>query len=209
MRMSTPIHRLMRRGARWHLVAETGESVSVDGFDAVALALPSPQALALLQDHTPLAATVARVGWEACWAVMLTVRRPLQVDFEAAFIDDDAAVRWAACDSSKPQRALVAGALQRWVLHATMAWSRQAFDWEPPQAAQALVKALSARLGVAIDTRALVGHRWRYATPTEPLAHPCLWDPAARLGAAGDWCGGPRIEGAYLSGLALAEAIAG
>jgi len=48
--------------------------------------------------------------------------------------------------------------------------------------------------------------RWPHATPINPLPQPCLWDGAQRLGIAGDWCGGPRIEGAYLSGLALAEA---
>ena len=31
---------------------------------------------------------------------------------------------------------------------------------------------------------------------------------AARLGACGDWCEGPRVEAAFLSGIALAAKIA-
>ena len=41
----------------------------------------------------------------------------------------------------------------------------------------------------------------------EPLDDECLWDPAAGLGACGDWCGGPRIEGAFLSGMAMAGSL--
>jgi predicted NAD/FAD-dependent oxidoreductase len=48
--------------------------------------------------------------------------------------------------------------------------------------------------------------KWTFATPLNPLPQRCLWDQDQRLGMAGDWCGGPRIEGAYLSGMALAEA---
>jgi renalase len=39
------------------------------------------------------------------------------------------------------------------------------------------------------------------------LGEPCLYDPAQRLGAAGDWCLGPRIEAAFDSGRALGERI--
>ena len=48
-------------------------------------------------------------------------------------------------------------------------------------------------------------HRWRFALPDPPLETDCLFDGEARIGACGDWCGGPRVEGAYLSGLSLAN----
>jgi renalase len=51
-------------------------------------------------------------------------------------------------------------------------------------------------------------HRWRWALPVDPLPEPFLLDEKQALGLAGDWCGGPRVEGAYLSGVALARAIA-
>ncbi|WP_164103864.1 FAD-dependent oxidoreductase [Candidatus Laterigemmans baculatus] len=35
----------------------------------------------------------------------------------------------------------------------------------------------------------------------------CVWDRAVGLGACGDWCGGPRIEGAFLSGAAMAGSL--
>jgi predicted NAD/FAD-dependent oxidoreductase len=34
-----------------------------------------------------------------------------------------------------------------------------------------------------------------------------LWEAQQRIGACGDWCADGRIEGAYLSGLALAAEL--
>ena len=53
----------------------------------------------------------------------------------------------------------------------------------------------------------LTAHRWRFALPVNPLAEPCLFDPERALAACGDWAGGPRVEGAFLSGCAAAERL--
>ena len=52
-------------------------------------------------------------------------------------------------------------------------------------------------------------HRWRYASVTKPLAIGMLWDGALKLGVCGDWCQDGRIEGAYLSGQAVAGRLLG
>jgi len=49
-------------------------------------------------------------------------------------------------------------------------------------------------------------HRWRYATPTHPRPERCL-EVAPGAFLAGDAFGGPRVEGAYLSGRAAADAV--
>ena len=41
-----------------------------------------------------------------------------------------------------------------------------------------------------------------------PLGKTHLWDGRARLGLAGDWCLGHRMEDAFVSGLELALAVA-
>ena len=52
-------------------------------------------------------------------------------------------------------------------------------------------------------------HRWLYSRPSESLPAKSLWDETYRLGACGDWCGGPRVEGALMSGIALAGQVLG
>jgi predicted NAD/FAD-dependent oxidoreductase len=71
-----------------------------------------------------------------------------------------------------------------------------------------LITAFSEAVGRPLPpTLTAATHRWRYALPDPPLDTPCLFDAEARLGAGGDWCGGPRVEGAFLSGRALAERV--
>lgn len=203
----TKIVRLMRRAGLWHLQDEKGKLLQMRGFDAVVVTAPSPQTAQLLQDCTPLADTAARVTWETCWTAMLALSRPSGIEYSAAFVNDDPILGWMSRDDRKPGRPKVAGVVERWVLHARPRWSRKYIDLTPEAAAHWIARAFSARVGRPATVRSLTGHRWRYATPTRPLKQPFLWDESGRVGVAGDWCGDARVEGAFLSGLALAEAM--
>jgi|GEM_PF-5425727 predicted NAD/FAD-dependent oxidoreductase len=52
-------------------------------------------------------------------------------------------------------------------------------------------------------------HRWRFALPPDPLAESCLFESEMKVGACGDWCAGPRVEGAFLSGMSAASRVLG
>ncbi len=203
VRLSTPVLALQSAGERWRLLGEGGE---LGRFSTVLLAMPSGQAAALLDGLTRLAAVARTVDWQPCWAVTVALAHPSGADFEGAFINDDPILGWAALDSAKPRRGRVDGVAERWVLHAHPAWSARYAGLGEDEVSRWLARAFSARLRGKPMPQYARAVRWDHAMPVNPLAQPCLWDPAQRLGAAGDWCGGPRIEGAYLSGLALAEA---
>jgi predicted NAD/FAD-dependent oxidoreductase len=207
VRLNTRVQRMDRRGGLWLLYDDRGRELSVSGFDAVCLAVPSPQAVQLLAGQSSLGLTLAAVDWEPCWAAMLALSRASGVDFDGAFVNDDPILGWIGRDSAKPGRATVAGVAERWVLHARPRWSRQYASMEEAQAAQWLVRAFSARVGRPVAPQYLAAFRWRYATPVNPLPTRFLWEAQERIGVAGDWCNGPRVEGAYLSGQALAEAV--
>ena len=50
-------------------------------------------------------------------------------------------------------------------------------------------------------------HRWRYSIAEAPLKCGSLWNAEERIGLCGDWCNSLRVEGAFLSGIDLAERI--
>ena len=58
-----------------------------------------------------------------------------------------------------------------------------------------------------IEAEYVAAHRWRYSQPREPLPEPFLFDRGLRVGLCGDWCGGSRVESAFLSGMALGMAV--
>jgi predicted NAD/FAD-dependent oxidoreductase len=200
---------LERRGGRWFVHDEARNERSASGFDVVGFALPSPGCAELLRGVSDLADRLAALVWEPCWAALLALARPSGIDFDGAFVNGDAALGWIARDDRKPLRPTVQGVAERWVLHAHPAWSRRHFVIGDDEAARRLADAFAARVGRALELRHATAHRWTVATARESLPQPCLWDARHRIGVAGDWFGPPRVEGAYLSGLALADAIAG
>ena len=178
---------------------EGGESA----FDAVALAVPATQALPLCSAVPALGARVAQGGHAPCWAVLVRYDDALPLDFDAAFVAG-ASIGWVMRDASRPGRA----SGERWVLHATAEWSKANLEADAASIAPRVVDAFHAAAGInarAVEARA---HRWRYAL-SPGLQAGCLWNAEHRIGSCGDWCADGRIEGAYLSGLALAAELTG
>ncbi len=207
VRLGLEVARLERRADGWVLLDQQGADLDQAGFDTVVLAVPSAVAAQLLGQDSDLAQRAASVSWDSCWAVMLALARPSAIDFDAAFVNDDPILGWVARESSKPARAPLRGAVESWILHAHPSWSRAYLELERTDAARWLQRAFAARVGRPLIQAAVSAHRWRLALPVNPLPEPFLYDRQQGIGLAGDWCGGPRVEGAYLSGTALAHAI--
>jgi predicted NAD/FAD-dependent oxidoreductase len=208
---AAPVSAVERVAAGWRLHA--GAAGRVAGFDALIVAIPAPQAAALLASLSPWSALLAEVEMAPCWALMLAGAKGLPRDLpqdlltgSAAAGDPAAALAWLACEASKPGRLATADA---WVLHATDAWSRAHLEADPGVVAAELWCALAARLGLpaAPPPSHLVAHRWRYARAGKPLAVPSLWDAGLALGLCGDWCLGARVEAALLSGADVAHRL--
>jgi hypothetical protein len=200
VRYETRIDVLERTADRWRLRSSDG--LDLGDFDAVVVSAPAPQTAALLGDAAPeLAARAAAVRMSPCWAAMAAFSEPLRLDFGGAFVHRSP-LAWVARNASKPGRPEG----EAWVLHGSPEWSQSNLELEPDLAAARLLEAFAAAVGGGCpDPVHLAAHRWRFALPAAPLVEPCLVDSELRLAACGDWCGGPRVEGAFLSGLAAAE----
>jgi len=196
LQLQTCITGLQRSADGWQL--QTRELGLLDQvYDAVVLAIPAPQALPLLQAHCAhLASLAAGVTMQPCWAVMARHAQPLPLPFDAAFVNHGP-LRWIARNNSKPGRS----GQESWLLHAQPDWSAAHLDMPAEQVAQALLHAF-ARLG-APAPQAWSAHCWQHAAPAGKDAL-FAWHGRARLGLCGDWLQGGTVEGAWLSGRALA-----
>ena len=138
-----------------------------------------------------------------CGAVMVTFPRPLDLGWDAAFVSESP-LSWVARNGSKPDRPN----RESWVLHASSEWSRRNLEADPEGVADRLIAAFrDVSGGHAVRHAHRDVHRWRYSQPVEPLADACLIDRHLGIAACGDWCGGPRVEGAFTSGRAAAESL--
>ena len=190
---------LRRDGARWQVDAGEHSFTAV----TVLVAVPAEQAAVLLAEPAPdLAALASGVTSAPCWAVMAAFAAPLGLP--DTFRSDTAPISWAARNSAKPGR----GGGDAWVIHASPERSRALIDLPKDEAAAALLADFFAVTGTAPAAPThLDAHRWLYALPKALAGEGARFDPALRIGIAGDYCHSPRVEGAWVSGRRLAAMV--
>jgi hypothetical protein len=196
----TTVQRLDHTEGGWAITsAEHG--LHSPRYSAVLLAVPAPQAVPLLAPVSPAGAAIAASArMRGGWAVMLRYASPVALPWEGAFINTGP-LRWVARDSSKPGRT----GQETWLLHASPEWSEAHIEDSAESVTTALLAAFAALGGPA--PLAATAHRWRYADTEPALTQGSWWDAQMRLGLCGDWLHGGKVEGAWLSGRALAQQV--
>ena len=176
-------------------------------FDAVIVAVPAPQAVELLAGSPELRRLASSADMRPAWAAMAEFDRPVGSDFDGVFVNIGASpLSWVSRDSSKPQRPQG----ERWVLHAGPEWSEAHLERDPDDVASLLLAAFFEAMGLRqVEPLHLSGHRWRHANTAHRFDRGCLFDRERLIGVCGDWCHGGRVEGAYLSGAAVAGSLLG
>lgn len=202
VRTSTTVQSISRIEGQWQVTDATG---AIHGpFDYLISSAPPVQTQTLMGELSQfLAPLLSSVVMLPCWAVMIQPQSPLRIEYDAAFVNESP-LSWITRNSSKAGR----DNNESWVLHGSAEWSRQNLEDSAERVATSLVDAFWNATRLSPQPLVLaIAHRWRYALPQEPLSSRLLLDHETKLGACGDWCGGPRVEGAYLSGRAMAHAL--
>ena len=198
-RQGVQVTRVQQEGYSW-LVQVEGAILRAA---RVVVTVPAPQVAGLLGAEHLLVAELAPVRLAPCLTLMAAVAGP------APFItrqDSDDPLSWIAQDSSKPGRPQ--GGATQWVAQAGEAFSMEHLEKTPEEIAALMLPLLCDRLGVTpgLVTHA-AAHRWRYARVTQALGQPFLRSADGSLFLGGDWCIGPRVEAAWTSGTAIADAV--
>ena len=199
--LGSRIAKLTQRSERWQIENDSGDKQAA--FDLVICACPPGQTQALIDGHTPIARAIKAVPMQPCWALMLADPALSKLPFDGAFVDNHA-ISWIARGDTKPGRQPVPSC----VIHASANWSQDHIDADPEQVIETLLSQFRSLTGLkAIRPEHASAHRWKLARAAAPLDQDCLFDPTSGIGVCGDWCGGAKIESAYLSGVALAGTI--
>jgi renalase len=207
--LKTTISTITYSNSGWRLSALEHE-LNHGQFDALVLAVPAPQAVALLltsgEPTREMHRHISRVSMQPCWTVMLNFSRPFITSFDAAVIATGP-LRWIARDSSKPGRTNA----ETWVLQAGPEWSAEHIDDAPDAVIALLCAAFSKAIGAMrpIKPSQAAAHRWRYASVAEnaPTAA-SRWYGEQLIGVCGDWVDGGGVQAAWHSGQRIAKLIA-
>jgi len=199
VRQSTHVDAVVPTTGGWSVSWPSGHGTPAGSLsaDVVLLTCPVPQSAALLGAGVD----VPELTYDATLSLVVALDGPAAVPTPGGVqpIDDPV---WSWVGDNQAKGVSTAPAV---TLHTTTAVASERWDDDREALTADLVTATAPWLGGAgvVDVRL---HRWRYATPVRPW--PERWlevGPGAFL--AGDAFGGPRVEGAYLSGRAAAAHI--
>lgn len=194
-------------GDSWRAVAEDGRLFDAD---RVILTPPVPQSLALLKKgrtilHAGDQAALEQIAYAPCVAGIFHVEGSVHLPEPGALQQIGSPISWVADNQRKgisPNARLI-------TVHAGPELSQELWDMDPGTALDE-VQSQGLQLYMAPSARIISGQikQWRYALPLVTHPHPVLVaQDLPPLLFAGDAFGGPRMEGAALSGLAAAGIV--
>lgn len=203
-RAATRVERVVPAEKGWRIQTDAGEEFSAS---TLLLTPPAPQTLALLSgcmQRLPetMLSVLRSIAFDPCFALSVTLGGPSLVPPPGCVRLDTGPIALIA-DNTQKGISVGEAAL---TIHARSDFTRSCFEMAREEVAQILLRSAEPWLGSPVLTWRL--HRWKYSQPTAACAEPCLYaSQPAHLAIAGDAFGGPRIEGAFLSGIAAAERI--
>lgn len=185
----------------WKLIDENSDNVGI--FDWVICAIPVHQALDILPDNFNNYTELQSKKMKGCFALMLGIKNPPRFEFDAARVFDED-ISWIAVNSSKPGRIGNFSML----VHSTNEWADENMDNDRDVSMEYLMEQTSQIVGYDVskaDYKTL--HAWRYANIGGQSGPTHYTNAELRISACGDWCIEGRVEAAFLSGSATAQAI--
>ena len=200
----------VRQSTEVSAIAFDGNEVVVQANDAelrahgVVITPPLPQARALLERSSisladSKAAVLDGVAYEPNLTVMASLDGPSGMDDGHRALDGS--VAWIADNQQKGVSPMPAV-----TIHSSAAYAERHLDADPSDWSRDLASIAQEQLDARITS--VTPHRWRYAQPRGTLDIGAMAvDPEARIVLAGEAFAGAKVEGAYLSGVAAAEAV--
>ncbi|WP_461054596.1 NAD(P)/FAD-dependent oxidoreductase [Spirosoma arcticum] len=187
----------------WLVETESGGQYRAD---SLLITIPAPQALALVQKSGYALADANRaalsaIAYRPCIAVMVALNQPSHLPAPGVVHYDTGDVGWVADNTQKgisPDQPSV-------TIHASADFSRAHFDDDLTVVGQQLIDQLSEWIPAGAVSAVQV-HRWRYSLAEQRHPDPFLEANAPfPLLFGGDGFGAGNVEGAFTSGLRMAE----
>jgi len=186
----------------WLTTLESGDAIQ---SQQLIITAPVPQTLDLLAASDIVISQAHQqqlegIEYEPCIAVMATLSNSTEIPQNGALPISHGPIAWIADNEAK-------GVSEKpsITIHASAEFSRDNWDRDRQEVGQELLNVAEQLLGASVLEFQV--HGWLYSKPVKTEAEPCLVVSESPLMVlAGDAFGGPKVEGAVVSGWAAAEA---
>jgi len=166
--------------------------------DAVIVTAPVPQSGALLDGTVE----VPSIAYDPTISLAVAVDRKVRISASGGRQLSEGPV-WSFIGDNQAKGASGQPVI---TMHSTPGFAASRFDRDTAAITEEMLEAARPFLhGASVLETQL--QRWRYATPAVPYPERTFTAADGRVVLAGDAFGGPRVEGAFLSGLSAAEAV--
>ena len=204
LQLQTRITAITREKNHWLVQSQSGKMFR---GRALLLTPPVPQSLELLKaGHVSLPSDIGReldrVDYDPCLALLAVFAGPSRLPAPGGLRFSEDPIAWMADNYQKG----ISPDAHTVTIHATPDYSRRHWQSDASDVAGKLLGAAGPWLhSELLDWRI---HRWRFSQPVATYPEQALFLPGPPpLVFAGDAFGGPRVEGAALSGYAAARIL--
>ncbi len=203
VRLSTCISEVEKQdNGQWRLFDDRGAYLGL--YDIVIIATAAHQVSTFASSVPSIRELAEQIDMTVCWSAMFAFDQPLGLPFDAAFVLNSP-LSWI----SRFQEIEQTHRLQDcWVIHSSPEWSQKYVASFRGRVLHSMLDAFFQACDIpALKPTSSNVHCWKHALPINTINQDCLFDEEMAMGACGDWCTSPRIEGAVLSGFSMADRV--
>ena len=200
--LDTKIERIKRKNDKWELYDQNKKPQGI--YDWVILSLPAEQSLDLISDKTSFYQNVKKIKMKGCYSLMVGMDKSLQLDFDAAFIENKD-IAWLALNSSKPSRMKNHCLL----INSSYEYATKNINTPKDKVLEHLLNISSNLINYDLFKSSMIKiHQWRYVEAECSPEENYFIDHDNKIAVCGDWLINSRVEGAFLSANELSKEIA-
>ncbi len=199
--LNTKIERIVRKNDKWNLYGQNKKSYGF--YDWVILTLPAQQSLKLISKKISFYPLIEKIKMKGCFSLMVGMNNPLNLDYDAAFIENED-IAWFAINNSKPGR-INKNCL---IINSSYEYASKNMNTSKEKVLKHLLFKSSKFLNYDLSKSNIVKiHQWRYVEAECSPVENFFIDHKEKIAVCGDWFINSRVEGAFISANELSKEI--
>ena len=199
--LNTKINKIIKKDDNWFLYDENNKAYGE--YNWVILTLPAEQSNAFISNKISFHNSINNIKMKGCFSLMVGMKKPLNLGFEAAYIKNND-ISWIALNNSKPFRNSDCSL----IINSSFKYAETNVETSKMDILNHMLnlteKITENNLSKPILTTL---HQWKYVEAENNPQQDYFIDPNQKIAVCGDWFINSRVEDAFTSANKLSKEI--